>query len=154
MKLFKNLPIQRKMLLTNLVISGAVVLVATAALLVFQVLNFRTNFKRDIATLAAVIANNSTAAVAFNDANGAAEVVNSLKANPAVVGACLIRTDGSVLAAMNARLRVTKRCGVQSSGYQYGGVLCRAGAGELHLQTDSELCPRRNQLQQRSAGKV
>ncbi len=98
MKLFKNLPIQRKMLLTNLVISGAVVLVATAALLVFQVLNFRTNFKRDIATLAAVIANNSTAAVAFNDANGAAEVVNSLKANPAVVGACLIRTDGSVLA--------------------------------------------------------
>ncbi len=98
MKLFQNLPIKRKMLLTNLAISGAVLVVATAALFAFQILNFRANFKRDIATLAAVIANNSTAALAFNDANGAAEVVNSLKANPAVMGACLVRPDGTVLA--------------------------------------------------------
>ena len=99
MNLFQNLPIKRKMLLTNLSISGAVVLVATAALLVFQLLNFRTNFKRDTVTLAAVIANNSTAALVFKDATGASEVVNALKANPAVVAACLVLKDGPVLAS-------------------------------------------------------
>ena len=36
---------------------------AIAALFTFQVLNFRFNFQRDAATLAAVIANNSTAAM-------------------------------------------------------------------------------------------
>ena len=100
MNRFRNLPIKRKMLLTNLIISGAVVIAATAALFVFQILNFRTNFQRDTATLAAVIANNSTAALAFNDAKGAAEVVNSLTANPAVVAASLVRPDGSVLASL------------------------------------------------------
>lgn len=99
MSLFRNISIQRKMLLTNILLSSVVVLVAAAAVFGFEMINFRTNFRRDMATLAAVVANNSTAALAFNDAKGATEVVNSLRANPAVVGACLTRLDGTVLAS-------------------------------------------------------
>lgn len=98
MKPFRDLPIQRKMLLMTLLICGAVLLVAIAALFTFQVLNFRSSFQRDTATLAAIIANNSTAALAFRDAQAGAEVVGSLQAKPTVVAACLVEPDGSLFA--------------------------------------------------------
>ncbi len=98
MKPFRDLPIQRKMLLMTLLICGAVLFVAIAALFTFQVLNFRSNFQRDTATLAAVIANNSTVALAFKDAKAGAEVVGSLQAKPTVVSACLLEPDGSLFA--------------------------------------------------------
>jgi PAS domain S-box-containing protein len=86
------------MLVMTLIICGAVLFVATSALFTFQVLNFLSNFKRDTATLAAVIANNSTAALAFNDAQAGAEVVGSLQAKPTVVAASLVSPDGSLFA--------------------------------------------------------
>ena len=79
MKRFRNFPIQQKMLVMTLLICGAVLCVAIAALFTFQVLNFRSNFQRDTATLAVIIANNSTAAMAFKDDAAATEVVGSLQ---------------------------------------------------------------------------
>src|SRR5580658_8037256 len=98
MKLIRDLPIQKKMLAMTLLICGAVLCVAIAALFIFQVLNFRSNFQRDTATLAVIIANNSTAAMAFKDDQAAAEVVGALKAKPTVVGASLVLPDGSLFA--------------------------------------------------------
>src|SRR5438552_9904547 len=98
MKKFLDLPIQRKMLVMTLLICGAVLFVAIAALFSFQVLNFRFNFQRDTATLAAIIANNSTAALAFKDQKGAAEVIASLQAKPTVVAASLVLPEGAVFA--------------------------------------------------------
>ena len=59
MNSFRNLPIQQKMLVTTLLICGAVLCVAIAALFTFQVLDFRSKFQSDTATLAVIIANNS-----------------------------------------------------------------------------------------------
>ena len=98
MKPFRDLPIQQKMLVMTLLICGAVLCVAIAALFSFQVLNCRSNFQRDAATLAVIIANNSTAAMAFNDDKAATEVVGALKAKPTVVAACLVLPDGSLFA--------------------------------------------------------
>jgi PAS domain S-box-containing protein len=98
MKPFRDLPIQQKMLVMTLLICGAVLCVAIAALFSFQVLNFRSNFQRDAATLAVIIANNSTAAMAFKDDKAATEVVGALKAKPTVVAACLVLPDGSLFA--------------------------------------------------------
>ena len=98
MKPFRDLPIQRKMLLMTLLICGSVLCVAIAALFTFQILNFRSNFQRDTATLAAVIADNSTAALAFKDANGGAEVMRSLQARPTVVSASLVLPNGDLFA--------------------------------------------------------
>jgi PAS domain S-box-containing protein len=98
MKRFRNLPIQRKMLLMTLLICGTVLLVAIAALFVFQVINFRSNFQRDNSTLAAIIANNSAGAMAFKDDGVATEVVGSLKAKPTVLSASLVLPDGTLLA--------------------------------------------------------
>jgi len=98
MKLFRDFPIQLKMLVMTLLICGAVLFVAIAALFTFQVLNFRSNFQRDTTTLAVIIANNSTAAMAFNDDKAAAEVVGALQAKPSVLAASLVLPDGSLFA--------------------------------------------------------
>ncbi|MGA2542033.1 MAG: ATP-binding protein [Verrucomicrobiota bacterium] len=98
MKLFRNLPIEQKMLVMTLLICGAVLCVAIATLFTFQVVNFRSNFQRDTTTLAAVIANNSTAAMTFKDDHVATEVVSALQANPSVLAASLVFPDGSLLA--------------------------------------------------------
>jgi PAS domain S-box-containing protein len=95
------------MLSMTLLICGAVLCVAIVALFIFQVLNFRASFQRDTATLAVIIANNSTAALAFKDDQVATEVVGALKAKPTVVTASLVLPGGSLFAhygkAENAR---------------------------------------------------
>lgn len=98
MKSIQELPIQKKMLAMTLLICGAILCVAVAALFAFQVLNFRSSFQRDTATLAVIIANNSTAAMAFKDDQAASEVVGALKAKPTVVAASLVLTNGSLFA--------------------------------------------------------
>lgn len=86
------------MLVMTLLICGAVLLVAIVALFVFQVLNFRSNFQRDTSTLAAIIANQSTAVMQFKDDATATEVVGALQAKPTVLSASLVLPDGSILA--------------------------------------------------------
>jgi PAS domain S-box-containing protein len=98
MNRFLNFPIQRKMLVMTLLICGAVLVVAIAALFVFQVLNFRSNFQRDASTLAVIIANNSAAPMLFEKDADATEVVASLKAKPTVVAASLALPDGTLFA--------------------------------------------------------
>src|SRR5512141_2070620 len=98
MKLVRNLPIREKMLGMTLLICGAVLCVAIATLFTFQVLNFRSNFQRDTATLAVVIANNSTAAIAFKDEQAATEVIGALQAKPTVIGASLVLPNGAMFA--------------------------------------------------------
>jgi hypothetical protein len=83
--------------------SGTILLVSIAALFVFQVLNFRSNFQRDSSTLAAVLANQSTAAMQFKDDATAAEVVGALQAKPSVLSASLVLPDGSILAHYGIR---------------------------------------------------
>ena len=95
---FQNLPIQRKMLVMTLFICGAVLVVAITAFFYFQVASFRSNFEHDSVTLAAVIANNCTAAISFKDEAAANEVVGSLKAEPSVISASLVLPDGSLFA--------------------------------------------------------
>ena len=98
MKAYRDLGIERKMQVMTLLICGAVLLVGVAALFAFQVLTFRLNFERDTATLAVIIADNSSAAMTFKDEEGAAAVVGSLQAKPTVVAANLVLPDGSLLA--------------------------------------------------------
>ena len=102
MRFLRDLPIQRKLLVMTLAICGAVLLVAVSALFLFQILSFRSSFKRDTATLAAIIAKNSTAALAFNDRVAAREIIGSLKAKPTVLCGCLVNQAGEVVAHSGA----------------------------------------------------
>ena len=98
MNFYRDLGLQKKMQLMTLLICGAILLVAIAALFTFQVLNFRSDFQRKISTLALIIANNSMAAMQFKDDVAANEVVGALEAEPTVISASLILPDGSEIA--------------------------------------------------------
>ena len=59
---------------------------------------FRGYLQRDLEALAGIIADNSTAALAFNDPEAAAETLAALKARTHLEAACIYREDGSILA--------------------------------------------------------
>jgi PAS domain S-box-containing protein len=81
-----------------LAICGAVLLVSVGLLLAFQWMDFRATFERDIATLAAIIGNNSHADLEFGDDDLAGQLLQSLKAKPSVVCARLVNAAGRSVA--------------------------------------------------------
>jgi PAS domain S-box-containing protein len=97
-KPFQDISIQNKLLVMALTNCGLVLLVAITALFSFQVWNFRSNFKDDAAVLASIIADNSAVALVDEDSQTAAEVINSLKAQPNLVAAYLVLPDGTLFA--------------------------------------------------------
>lgn len=94
----RDLPIQRKMLVIALILCGAVLLLATLVLLVFQVVSFRQHFRRDTQTLAAIIGQNATAVLAFDDHAAAQELMQSMQAKPDLVAGVLWGTNGVPIA--------------------------------------------------------
>lgn len=98
MKPFKDLGIQVKMNLMTLVICGAVLFVAIAALFAFQVWNFRTNFVQNETTLATISGDNCSGAMEFADGPGAQNNLDVIRSVPAVISATLVTTNGTVLA--------------------------------------------------------
>jgi len=147
-KPFRDLPIQQKMLGMTLLICGAVLCVAIAMLFMFQVFTFRSNFQQDTTTLAVIIANNSTAALAFKDETAATEIVRSLKAKPSVVTASLVLTNGSLFAHFGKAEDVEALSEFPPAGeYRFNGKYLllteavkvnREQVGTLYLRTDYE----------------
>jgi C4-dicarboxylate-specific signal transduction histidine kinase len=94
----RNIPIRSKVTLVVLVTCGASLLVACVALFAFQLLNFQRSFMSDLSALAEIVANNSTAAVTFDDPAAAQEILSALKAKPHIVGASITDKNGAVFA--------------------------------------------------------
>ncbi len=63
---------------------------------------YKETVKANVSTLGAVIASNSSAALAFDDPQDAREVLRALAAEPNVIMAALYRNDGSILATYPA----------------------------------------------------
>jgi signal transduction histidine kinase/ActR/RegA family two-component response regulator len=76
--------------------SGAVLLLTFAGFFSYEYLTFRKNMVRELATSASIIADNSTAVLAFQDHAGAAEILAALKADPHVAQAGLYDRNGAV----------------------------------------------------------
>ncbi|MGH9345486.1 MAG: response regulator [Terriglobia bacterium] len=98
MPLFRNISIKGKLQAVILLTSCAALLAASIALFINIRHLLRTRMKDDVAILAKVVASNSTAALSFNDARAARDVLASLRALPHVVDACIYGSDGKVFA--------------------------------------------------------
>jgi signal transduction histidine kinase len=94
----RNLSIGHKLTLLLLAPCLVILLLSGAALLAFQIKMFRNNFARDLNAVANIVGANSTAAVTFNDAKAATEILNSLRAKEHIVSAILILPDGTIFA--------------------------------------------------------
>jgi signal transduction histidine kinase len=85
--------IARKLGWLSTLSSGSAILVASLALLFFQLQEVRTNLLRRLETMADLIAFNSASAVDFNDADTATAMLASLKTRPEIVAAGIVVND-------------------------------------------------------------
>ena len=92
----KDLPIQRKLMRVFLLTTCAVLSLACTTYFAYEFVTFRHAMIRQPSILAKVIASNSTAALAFYDREGAAEILSAVSAEPHIVAAALYDNEGKL----------------------------------------------------------
>ena len=96
---FAQLPIHRKLVVSALLVTGVALVMAMLGLSVIDALRYRATAREDAVALARVIAENTSAAVAFRDADAARETLASVRVRDVVTRACIYLSDGSLFAA-------------------------------------------------------
>ncbi|MEO5989539.1 MAG: response regulator [Candidatus Eisenbacteria bacterium] len=94
MKALRDLSIRTKLTFITMLTSIVVLVLACGAFLGYELFTFRNSMSRDLAILGDVIANNSTAALTFDDATAAREALSALRAQRHVMSACIYSKDG------------------------------------------------------------
>jgi signal transduction histidine kinase len=77
----------------NLLVSGAALLFACLAFVVYDVLSFRDHLVQSLSTQADIIGTNSASALLFNDPEAAARTLSALEHSPNIVSAQLLTPD-------------------------------------------------------------
>jgi len=95
---FKDYPIRRKLMTLLLLTTGVALTLTCLAFIGYEYVSFRTAAARNLATLGRLVANNSTAALAFDNRDDAQQVLAALKAEPHVVAAALYDSHGKLFA--------------------------------------------------------
>jgi signal transduction histidine kinase len=96
---FRDLAMQRKLTLIMMLTSSLALLLACAAFITYELLQFRGAAAAELATLGDVIAANETAALAFDDRTAAAEILGGLRADQHVIAAALYTGEGALFAS-------------------------------------------------------
>src|SRR5882724_5226839 len=96
MMFLRDIPINRKLTVILMLVSGVVVVLTCASFFAYEFLTFRQTTVGQLSTLAEVVAANSTAALAFENRDDAREILNSLKAEKHIVSAALYDKDGKL----------------------------------------------------------
>jgi two-component sensor histidine kinase/HAMP domain-containing protein len=96
MRGLRDLSIKKKMMLIIMTISIVTLLLTAAGIAAFDMILFRRTMSYDLTTLARIIGDNSTAALAFRDQSVAREILSALKGKSHVVFACLYGADGKI----------------------------------------------------------
>ena len=99
---FRDIPIKRKLTSVIMLASSIVLLVTCLAFVTYDLITFRREMTRNLATLAQVIAANSAAAVAFIDEGEARGKLASLKAKGNIVAAALYDKEGKLFSEFPA----------------------------------------------------
>jgi len=90
--------IKRKLTLIIMLTCSVALVLACAAILLFEHAGTRQILKHNTQVMANVIGANSSAALSFKDQNAAKETLGALRAEPYVLSACLYTHDGQVFA--------------------------------------------------------
>jgi signal transduction histidine kinase/ActR/RegA family two-component response regulator len=98
----RDISIKRKLTLIIMVASTVAVLLVSCGFVAYELTTYRQVMTRDLSTLAEVIGNQSTAALAYDDRAAAEEILSALNAKKRIVAAGLYR-DGRLFAQYPAR---------------------------------------------------
>ncbi|MCX6903990.1 MAG: PAS domain-containing protein, partial [Verrucomicrobia bacterium] len=98
MRLFRHIPIKRKLTLITLLTSGVALLLASVAFVAWELVVFRKTMVNGALITAEMVGYNSCAALSFDDPASAAETLKSLHADPHIMGGAVYRKDGTLFA--------------------------------------------------------
>lgn len=98
MRFLDSLSLGRKLVFIITGISGTALLIACLLVVSYDIHRFRVNQIEQLSLLADVLGQNSAAAMAFNDRQGAFEILTSSRVASSVAGICLYLNDGTSFA--------------------------------------------------------
>jgi signal transduction histidine kinase len=144
---FQDLRVRCKLLLLMMLTTLVTLVLACAALLIYEQATFRSSMIRDLSITAELTAANTGAEMDFEDASGATNVLASLGAQPHIRRATMYKLDGTAFADYR-RAEDSKSTGPAPSlepGYRFGPdqliVVCpivynKVRSGTLLLESD------------------
>src|SRR5580698_1379505 len=145
---FRDMPVRRKLMAIILIVSGMVSLVTCATLLTYDYLTFRKTTQDGLTTLGAVVAENSTAALAFVNRDDATGILAAFREQPHIVAAALYDAPGRLFAKYPAnRAETAFPSAPAGDGYRFtvarlSGfepvVMDGRRLGTLYLESDRE----------------
>ncbi|HZY80077.1 MAG TPA: ATP-binding protein [Cyclobacteriaceae bacterium] len=94
----KGLSIRSRLIRLTSLVCAISLLIVFAALFIYEIVSYREGTIREMNILGNILAANSTAALAFNDADVAEEIISAVKSERLITTAVLFKADGSVLA--------------------------------------------------------
>jgi two-component system, NtrC family, sensor kinase len=95
---FRDTPIRRKLTFITLLTSGVALLLACLGFVTYEIVGFRTGMVDDLSSTAAMVADNGSAALTFNDPESAAQTLKSLRAHSHIVSAAIYDAHGKAFA--------------------------------------------------------
>ncbi len=107
--MLKRLSIRQKQLVVIMATSSAALLLACAAFVIYEVKSFRQAMTGNLSSLASIIGNNCTAALSFDDAGTAREVLSTLSRERHIVAACIYDRHGRVFESRKGQKAVYTR---------------------------------------------
>ena len=90
---FRDAPIRQKLVIIIMVTTAVAMFLASFGILGFDSVLFRSSLSHDLSALSRIIAQNSTAAITFDDPRTATETLNALRVRTHLVSACIYK-DG------------------------------------------------------------
>ena len=119
MRYLQNLSIERKLRYIIMVTVSAALVLAGAMFMAWDQLVFRQEMRADLLTLSEIVGGRSTAALSFDDAKEATEILTGLKAKPHMVAGCIFTARGKLFASYT-RTGVSRGCLPTSPGDEGG----------------------------------
>jgi signal transduction histidine kinase len=84
-----NLPIRSKIILIIMATTAAALLIGSAEWITYDLIQARDDLRKQVSTIARILAENISAAITFNDPEAAADTLNSVRTEVQIVAACV-----------------------------------------------------------------
>lgn len=97
-KILRHQRIRTRLIVLSTVVAGSALLLASVAFWAYESILYLQTLKRESLTIVQLLADNSIAALTFDDKVAANEIANTLRAEPRVTKACFVGSSGTILA--------------------------------------------------------
>ncbi len=97
-KLLRPQRIRARLIVLSTVVAGSALMLACTVFWAYESILYLQALERESSTIAQMLADNSIAALTFDDRVAANEIANTLRAEPRVTRACFFNATGTVLA--------------------------------------------------------